>query len=158
MAQSGGEDPANQYYRHSNAELEAVCDAMSPSRYVSGLTDGAWAALPGSGKTYFYRSACYLELVRRTGRAELCAKVVERHSLLGDGSSHTPQTCQQVATTYQARQVQSTQDQAAANRLMEGMFKISKLQVTALPNGNWRLNVQADGQRKGDYVHVIEIS
>ncbi len=152
LAQVGGEDPGNQYSRYSNAELEAVCDAMSPSRFVSGLTEGAWVAMPGAGKTYFYRSACYLELVRRTGRVELCAKVVERRTLLGDGSSHTPQSCKQLATAYQTRQAQSTQDQATDARSMEGVFKISKLQVKALPSGNWRLDVQADGQRKGDYV------
>ena len=152
MAQAGGEDPGNQYYRYSNAELEAVCDAMSPTRYVSGLTEGAWFALPGSGKTYYYRSACYMELVRRTGRAELCPKVLERRTLLGDGSSYSPQRCAQVAQAYQAQERQSAQDQAALARAVEGAFKVSQVQVQPLANGNWRLDVQADGRLPGDYV------
>jgi hypothetical protein len=154
-AQPGGEDPANQYYRYNNAELEAVCDAMSPSRYISGLTEGTWGALPGSGKTYYYRSACYLELVQRTGRAELCPKVVERRTLLGDGASHSPQRCLEVAAAYQAAKAKSAHDQAAFAQSVEGAFTIRQIQVHALANGNWRLDIQTAGTRPGDYVFRI---
>eukprot|EP01030_Chromulinospumella_sphaerica_P026653 gene26653-26868_t len=101
VAQKGNEDPGNQYYRYNNTELEAVCQTMSPTWHVSGLTDGGWGSLGLGGRTYYYRSACYLELVRRTGRAELCPKVVERRTLFGDGSSHTPEACAKVAAAYQ---------------------------------------------------------
>jgi len=150
-AQPGGEDPANQYGRYDNATLEAVCEAMSPTRYISGLTDGAWGSLGMGGRTYFYRSACYMELVRRTGRAELCAKVVERRSLLGDGSSHSPKACAAVAAAYQAQETQSAWERAAFKASVEGAFHISGLQVHALANGNWRVEVQLEGQRAGSY-------
>lgn len=151
-AQPGGEDPANQYYRYNNAELEAVCAAMSPQRYVGGLTEGAWVALPSSGRTYYYRSACYLELVRRTGRAELCNKVVERRTLLGNGSSHTPQRCAELAQAFQALQQKNAQDRAAQAQSMVGVFKITQVQVNPLANGNWRLDVIASGTQPGDYI------
>jgi len=157
-AQPGGEDPANQYYRYNNTELEAVCQAMSPSRYVSGLIDGAWFSLPGGGRTYFYRSACYLELVRRTGRAELCPQVVERRTLLGDGSSHTPQRCAQEAAAFHARQQQSAKDQAAFAAAVEGAFHISALRATPLPKQNWQLEVQLEGARAGSYqLQVVSV-
>lgn len=157
-AQPGGEDPANQYYRYNNTELEAVCRAMSPSRYVSGLTDGAWVSLPGAGRTYFYRSACYLELVRRTGRTELCPLVVERRTLLGDGSSHTPQRCAQEAAAFHARNQQSAKDQAAFAAAVEGSFHISALRATTLPKQNWQLEVQLEGARAGSYqLQVVSV-
>ncbi len=150
-AQSDGEDPANHYDRYTPHQLEAVCDAMSPTRYISGLTDGGWGTLGIGGKTYYYRSACYMELVRRTGRAELCAKVVERRSLLGDGSNHSPKACADVAAAYQAREKQSAEDVAAFKASVEGAIKITGLQVQPLPGGSWRVEVQTVGQRVGTY-------
>ena len=69
MAQASDDDPANHYDRYTNTQMEAVCEAMSPTRFISGLTDGGWGTLGIGGKTYYYRSACYMELVRRTGQA-----------------------------------------------------------------------------------------
>ena len=151
QAQAGGDDPANHYDSYTPAQLEAVCDAMSPTRYISGLTDGGWGTLGIGGKTYYYRSACYMELVRRTGRAELCAKVVERRSLLGDGSNHSPKACAAVAAAYLAREKQSAEDVAAFKASVEGAFKISDLQVQVLPGGRWRVEVHTVGQRVGNY-------
>jgi hypothetical protein len=158
LAQPDNEDPANHYYRYTNAQLEAVCDAMSPSRYISGLTDGGWGSLGIGGRTYFYRSACYLELVRRTGRAELCPKVIERRSLLGDGSAHSPKACVEVAAAYQARETQSAQSLAAFKASVEGAFKLTGLQVQPLPGGGWRVEVQTEGQRAGNYqLQLIKV-
>ncbi len=151
MAQSSNDDPANHYDRYTNAQLEAVCEAMSPTRYISGLTDGGWGTLGIGGKTYYFRSACYMELVRRTGRAELCAKVVERRSLLGDGSNHSPKACAEVAAAYQAREKQSAQELAAFKASVEGAFRISALQVQVLPGGHWQVEVHTEGQRSGTY-------
>jgi len=81
---------ANNYYKFSDAQLEAVCAGMSPTSYVSGLTAGAWLAMPFTGRTYFYRSACYFELARRTGKVTYCQQVKERKTLLGDGSAMSP--------------------------------------------------------------------
>jgi len=150
-AQPEGTDPAKHYDSYTPAQHEAVCDAMSPTRYISGLTDGGWGTLGIGGKTYYYRSACYMELVRRTGRAALCAKVVERRSLLGDGSHHSPKACAEVAAAYQAREKQSAQELAAFKASVEGAFKIRELQVQVLPGGRWRVEVQTEGQRMGNY-------
>ncbi|NBW49460.1 MAG: hypothetical protein EBR49_05105 [Betaproteobacteria bacterium] len=151
VAQQGSDEPANHYDRYTNTQLEAVCDAMSPTRYISGLMDGGWGTLGIGGKTYYYRSACYMELVRRTGRAELCAKVVERRSLLGDGSNHSPKACAEVAAAYQAREKQNAQELAAFKASVEGAFKISELQVQVLPGGHWQVEVHTEGQRSGTY-------
>lgn len=150
-AQPEDTDPAKHYDSYTPAQHEAVCDAMSPTRHISGLTDGGWGTLGIGGKTYYYRSACYMELVRRTGRAELCAKVVERRSLLGDGSNHSPKACAAVAAAYQARVKQSAEDVAAFKASVEGAFKISELQVQVMPGGNWQVEVQTEGQRSGTY-------
>ncbi len=150
-AQPENSDPAIHYDRYTPSQLEAVCEAMSSTRYISGLTDGGWGTLGIGGKTYYYRSACYMELVRRTGRAELCAKVVERRSLLGDGSNHSPKACAAVAAAYQAREKQSAEDVAAFKASVEGAFKISELQVQILPGGRWRVEVHTEGQRVGNY-------
>ncbi|NBX21468.1 MAG: hypothetical protein EBR58_08890 [Betaproteobacteria bacterium] len=138
LAQQGSDDPANHYDRYTNAQLEAVCEATSPTRYISGLTDGGWGTLGIGGKTYYYRSACYMELVRRTGRAEL-----ERHSLWGDGSNHSPKACAEVAAAYQAREKHKAS--------VEGAFRISELQVQVLPGGHWQVEVHTEGQRSGTY-------
>jgi hypothetical protein len=151
-AQPGGEDPGNTYYRYDNTQLEAFCNTIAPSRYVSGLTDGGWGSLGLGGKTYYYRSACYLELVRRTGRAELCPQVVERRTLFGDGSSHTPEVCAKVAAAYQAAQQRNAASKAAFDQAVQGAFRISGGTVKLLPNRNWRLEISIDGERAGDYA------
>lgn len=158
IALASDDDPANYYHRYTNTQLEAVCDAMSPTRYISGLTDGGWGSLGIGGKTYFYRSACYMELVRRTGRSELCAKVVERRSLLGDGSDYSPKTCTEVAAAYQAREKQGAQELAAFKASVEGAFKMNEPQVQALPGGNWRVEVQTEGRRSGTYhLQIVKV-
>jgi hypothetical protein len=83
---------SNHYYRFSNAELETVCARMAPTAYIDGLTDGVLLAVPFTGRTYFYQSACYLELARRTANLAWCPKVRERKTMLGNGSSHSPKS------------------------------------------------------------------
>ncbi|QDL52746.1 hypothetical protein [Rhodoferax aquaticus] len=156
LAQPSTDSPTLQYDRYNTAQLEAVCEATPPNAYASGMTDGAWFSFPGAGRTYYYRSACYMELVRRTGRADLCPKVIERRSLWGDGSSHSPQRCQDVAKAYQARQKQDALDLASYAQSVAGAFKITGFKVTPLPNHNWRLEVRTEGTRAGNYVLEVK--
>jgi hypothetical protein len=157
--QRADEDPANQYHRYSNTELEAVCERMSPSLYISGMTDSAWVVLlPGMGRTHYVRSACYMELVRRTGRSALCPKVVERRSLLGDGSAYTPQSCERVAQQFKARQAQNEQDAAAHAQALQGVFRMGLLTANVLPDGSWRLQAAVEGSRAGSYRVEIDDS
>jgi hypothetical protein len=156
LAQPSTDSPTLQFDRYSTAQMEAMCEATSPNSYASGMTDGAWFSFPGAGRTYYYRSACYLELVRRTGRADLCPKVIERRSLLGDGSSHSPQRCQEVAKAYYERQKQDALDLASYAQSIEGAFKIIGFKVTPLPNRNWRLEVSTEGTRAGNYVLEVK--
>lgn len=150
-AQEGGEDPANQYHRYSNEKLEAVCLAMSPSWHVSGLTDGAWGGFPGAGRTYYYRSACFMELARRTGNAAWCDRVLQRRSLLGDGSAVSPASCQAVVAQGQALQVQLQRDGKAHRAAVSGAYQLGVPQVQALPGGGWRVRVTVQGTRAGRY-------
>lgn len=152
LAESNGEDTRYQFDRYSKSELEAVCEAISPSAYASGMLDGAWFSLPGAGRTYYYRSACYMELVRRTGRAEVCPKVVERRSLLGDGSSYTPKRYVELAEAFNAREKQNAVARASLAQSVAGAFKVSSLKVFPLANQNWRIEVCTEGTRTGDYV------
>lgn len=152
------EDPANHYHRYDNAKLEAVCDAMSPHLYISGLTDGAWVTFPGAGKTYYYRSACYFELVRRTGRSELCPKVVERRTLLGNGSAYSPASCEREAAQWKAAQAQHQREKAAFEKLVQGGYALGPLTAKTLPNGNWLLQTTVQGTRPGTYRLEIDSS
>ena len=152
------EDPANNYHRYDNTQLEAVCDAMSPHIYISGLTDGAWAVFPGTGRTYYYRSACYMELVRRTGRSELCSKVVERRTFFGNGSAYGPASCERQAAQWNAAQAQQQRETAAFEKLVEGVFTMSPLKAKTLPNGNWLLQTTVQGTRAGAYRLEIDSS
>ncbi|OYU46802.1 MAG: hypothetical protein CFE44_00205 [Burkholderiales bacterium PBB4] len=156
-AQSDAE-VANQYGRYGNPQLEAVCARMSPSSHVSGLTDGAWGAVPFAGRTYYYQSDCYLELARRTADAAWCAKVRERKTLLGDGSSHSPASCQRmVAALQESRQrLQHSADQYAA--AVQGVFKIEGAQATALATGDWLLQVHTGGSLPGRYRVQVDNS
>ncbi|MFZ2988611.1 hypothetical protein [Ideonella sp.] len=150
-AQEGGEDPANQYHRYSNEQLEAVCLAMSPSWHVSGLTDGAWGSFPGGGRTYYYRSACFMELARRTGNAAWCDRVLQRRSLLGDGSAVSPASCQAMVAQGQALQAMLQQSAAAHAAAVQGAFVLGQPQVQPLPGGGWRISVDLQGTRPGRY-------
>lgn len=147
---------ANNYYRFSDAELETVCDRMSPTSYASGLTDGAWAAIPFTGRTYFYKSGCYYELARRTGQRAFCSQVKERKTWLGDGSAVSPQSCERtVAQVLAARQAQ----QASADRhaaTLVGAFKIRTGDVQPLPNGDWLLTTHTEGALSGHYRFKVE--
>jgi hypothetical protein len=158
LAQTGISDPANTYYRYNAAQLEAVCEAMSPTLYVSGLTEGAWGVPQAAGKTYFYRSACFLEVVRRTGRAELCPKVVERRTLLGNGSAVSPASCLQEAQRFAAVRAQQAQDNAAHAKAVQGMYTLGPLTVQPLPQGGWRLQTQLQGSLAGKYRLELESS
>jgi hypothetical protein len=132
-------------------QTEAQCDAMPSNTYASGMTDGAWFGFPGAGKTYFYRSACYMDLVRRTGRVELCAKVIQRRSLLGDGSGTSPAACERVAAQFKATQAQAQRDAETHAKLIQGVYVLSPLTAQTLPNGNWRLRTTALGTLAGEY-------
>jgi hypothetical protein len=130
---------------------EAECEAIPANTYASGLTDGAWVAIPGTGTTYFYRSACYLDLVRRTGRAELCPKVKQRRTLLGDGSAYSPAACERVAAQFKAAQAQQQRESQAHAKAIQGVFVLGPLSAEVLPNGNWRLRTTAQGTLAGSY-------
>lgn len=147
----------NHYYRFSNAQLEAVCARMSPTTYIDGLTDGALLGVPFTGRTYFYQSACYLELARRTVNLAWCPKVRERKTLLGDGSSHSPASCQRLVASVQRSQaiIQQSADRHAA--AVQGVFKIASAQTTELPGGDWLLAVQPVGTLAGRYRLTVEI-
>ncbi|OYT90426.1 MAG: hypothetical protein CFE43_18185 [Burkholderiales bacterium PBB3] len=156
-AQSDAE-VSNQYYRYSNPQLEAACARMSPNSHASGLTDGAFVAVPFAGRTYYYQSDCYLELARRTADVAWCAKVRERKTLLGDGSSHTPASCQRMVAVLQesrARIQQSADRHAAA---VQGVFKIESAHTTVLPTGDWLLLVKTTGSLPGRYRLQVDNS
>jgi hypothetical protein len=93
-----------------------------------------------------------LELVRRTGRVDLCPRVVERRTLFGDGSSHTPETCAQVAAQHQAEQQRSAAARTALDQAVQGALRISGGQVQLLPSRNWRVEIDTEGHRAGDYI------
>src|SRR5258706_2004133 len=64
------------------------CEAIPASRYVTGLI--------GSGhgsQTYFDRSVCFLRLAVLIRASELCEQVIERKSVLFDGSDFTRSRC-----------------------------------------------------------------
>ena len=149
---------ANQYYRYSNSELEAVCARISPTAHASGLTDGAILAVPFAGRTYYYQSACYLELARRTADVAWCAKVRERKTLLGDGSSHTPASCQRMVVALQQSQASIHQSADRHAATVQGAFKIESAQATVLPSGDWLLVVQTAGSLAGRYRLQIDNS
>lgn len=147
---------ANRLYQYANEQLEAVCAGMLPSSYVSGLTDGAWVALPFGGRTYYYKSACYYELARRTGRVEMCKHVRERKTLFGDGAAYSERSCERMVA---AAKVASREQQAAADThagAVQGAFKIRAVQVATLPNGNWQLTAHSEGLLSGAYRFEIE--
>ena len=156
-AQSDAE-VGQQYQRYSNPELEAVCGRMSPTSHASGLTDGAWLAAPFAGRTYYYQSACYLELARRTADAAWCAKVRERKTLLGDGSGHSPASCQRMVDALRKSQADMKQSADRHAAAVQGAFKIESAQATALPNGDWLLQVQTAGSLPGPYRLQIDNS
>lgn len=144
-------DIAQNLDRYRTPELEAACARMSSHSHASGVTDGAWMALPGGGRTYYYRSACYQELARRTGNASWCAQVKERKTLFGDGSGVSPAQCaRQVAQVQQDR----AEQQASAARhaaAVHGAFTVRHVQATELPQGDWQLTVHLDGDLPGRY-------
>ncbi|OYQ40272.1 hypothetical protein CHU94_13300 [Rhodoferax sp. TH121] len=137
--------------RYSTEKLETACAQMSARSYVSGLTDGAWMALPGGGRTYYYRSACYQELARRTGNASWCAEVKERKTLFGDGSAVSPAQCaRQVAQVQRDR----AEQQAWAARhaaALQGAFTVSGVKASEQARGEWLLLVTFEGRLPGRY-------
>ena len=60
-----------------------------------------------------------MDVVRRTGRAELCLKEIQQRTLLGDGSAHT--------------------------KAVQGGFVLGPLSAEVLSNGDWRLHTTAPG-------------
>jgi hypothetical protein len=147
---------ANTFYQYSNEQLEAVCAGMSPSSYVSGLTDGAWVALPFGGRTYYYKSACYYELARRTGRVELCKHVRERKTLFGDGAAYSERSCERMVAASKAanHEQQVAADHHAA--AVKGAFKIRAVDTSTLPNGDWQITAHTEGLLSGAYRFEIE--
>ncbi len=147
---------ANTLYQYSNEKLEAVCAGMSPSSYVSGLTDGAWMALPFGGRTYYYKSACYYELARRTGRTEMCKHVRERKTLFGDGAAYSERSCERMVADAKAasRDLQAVADTHAA--AVQGAFKMRAVDTRRLPNGSWQLDAHTEGLLLGAYRFEIE--
>lgn len=155
--QAQAQASATEIDRVPTPALEAHCRGIPDHAHVSGQVDGGWGlVLPGTGGTYYLRSRCYLELVRRTGRLELCPLVVPRRSLLGDGSAYTPQRCEAVGRETLARQAQEQAAAAAHAELVQGRFVLGPLSASVSPDGGWRLHALASGQRPGPYrVQVI---
>ena len=120
--------------------------------------DGAILAAPFAGRTYYYQSDCYLELARRTADGAWCAKVRERKTLLGDGSSHTPASCQRMVAVLQASRARTQHSADRHAAAVQGVFKIESAQVTALPTGDWLLAVQAAGSLPGRYCLQVDNS
>ncbi len=163
MAQSGASpdvpadaEVANNYYRYSNARLEAICAKMSSRSYASGLTEGAWTALPGAGKTYFYKSSCYLELARRTGDLAFCQSVRERKTLTGDGAAVSPKACEAIVNAVRLAEVKQAESDRLRAASLQGMFKMSPVRVLAQADGNWLVTVQLTGTLPGRYLVQLE--
>lgn len=144
-------DTSNKFYSYSNEDLEKVCDAMSSFSYVSGLTDGALIATPFTGRTYYYKSRCYYELARRTGRAEFCNKVKERDVFFGDGSAVSENACLQtvaMVSDAQAMRMREAERHAAA---VDGAGKIMQTSVVKVTKESWEIRVDTEGSLIGEY-------
>lgn len=137
--------------RYSPATLEVACAQMSPHSYASGLTDGAWMALPGGGRTYYYRSACYQELARRTGNANWCAQVKERKTLFGDGSGVSPAQCERQVAQVQSDRAELQARAARHAAAVQGAFAVSSVKASEQTQGDWLLLVKLEGRLPGRY-------
>ncbi len=145
--------------RYSTERLETACVQMSAHSYVSGLTDGAWMALPGGGRTYYYRSACYQELARRTGNASWCAKVKERKTLFGDGSAVSPAQCERQVAQVQRDRAQQQAWAARHAAAVQGAFTVSGVKASEQAQGDWLLLVTLEGRLPGSYrLEVARLS
>lgn len=137
--------------RYSTETLEAACAQMSPRSYVSGLTDGAWMALPGGGRTYYYRSACYQELARRTGNTSWCTQVKERKTLFGDGSGVSPAQCERQVAQVQSDRAEQQAWAARHAAAVQGAFTVSGVTASEQTQGDWMLLVTLEGRLPGRY-------
>lgn len=137
--------------RYSPATLETACAQMSARSYASGLTDGAWMALPGGGRTYYYRSACYQELARRTGNASWCAQVKERKTLFGDGSAVSPAQCERQVAQVQSDRAELQARAARHAAAVQGAFTVSGVTASEQTQGDWMLLVTLEGRLPGRY-------
>jgi hypothetical protein len=137
--------------RYSPSELEAACARMSSHSHASGLTDGAWMALPGGGRTYYYRSACYQELARRTGNPSWCAQVKERKTLFGDGSGVSPAQCERQVAQVQSNRAEQKASAARHAAAVQGSFTVRSVKATEQPQGDWQLAVTLEGRLPGRY-------
>jgi hypothetical protein len=144
-------DTSNRFYSYSHEDLEKACDAMSSFSYVSGLTDGALIATPFTGRTYYYKSRCYYELARRTGRAEFCKKVKERNVFFGEGSGVSENACLRtvaLASDAQAMRTREAERHAAA---VDGAVKIERTSVAKVTKESWEIRVDTEGSLAGEY-------
>lgn len=137
----------------SNAELAIACEAMSRWSFVSGLSDGAFNAL--GGRTYYYRSSCFMELARRTLQPPYCDHVRTRHAILNRGASLSRHACLQVVRVGLQPQARNTQQQAEFDRRMASASKLSTLTVTADRAGVWTERAQAQGSMPGEYLFEL---
>ncbi|MDZ7918696.1 hypothetical protein [Rhodoferax sp.] len=144
-------DLAQNLDRYSTSELEAACARMSSRSHVSGLTDGAWMALPFGGRTYYYRSACYQELARRTGNASWCTRVEERKTLFGDGSGVSPAQCERQVAQVQSDRAEQQASAARHAAAVKGAFTVRNVTATEQMQGDWQLQVALEGRLAGRY-------
>jgi hypothetical protein len=108
-------------------------------------------SVPGAGRTYVYKSTCYMELARRTNDLAVCQKVKQRKPLIGDGSSVSPAVCEKMVQSAQIAEAKSKSDWDRQSAFVKGAYKITSASSTVLPNGNWQITLQAEGTRAGAY-------
>lgn len=144
-------DTSQNLDRYSTTELEAACARISSNSHASGLTDGAWMALPFGGRTYYYRSACYQELARRTGNVSWCTRVKERKTLFGDGSGVSPAQCERQVAQVQSNRAEQQASAARHAAGVQGAFTVRNVKATEQPQGDWQLAVNLEGSLPGRY-------
>jgi len=148
----------NNYHRYSSAQLVHVCARMSSDSHASGLTDGAWMAPPGAGRTYFYKSSCYLELARRTKDLAVCAKVRERKTLMGNGTGVSPKACEAMVKAAQAADVEQAEAAKRHATAVKGAFTVTSVRAVPQADGNWFITADMEGSLAGSYrIELINV-
>lgn len=141
----------NQSYAYGLDQMKKACEGMSRWSYFAGPSDGAVQVPIPHGKTYYYKSRCYLELARKEMSEELCSKAKKRWSLLYDGSGVSKEACVKEVR----RLVEMDRGQQQSNRDSQAIkaqaIKIDAIAVDRVAAGKWSLRLKMTGQLAGDY-------